>query len=146
VLDLSPEKILILGLLALIVLGPNRLPQAARSLGHILGHLRHMSSSFQDEVRDALSEPAQALGAAASEFRPVNPLDVRRSITDAVTNALTVPPAPGATPTNGTAAPTMPPAGQTPVAPTPATQTPAFWAGSTPPAFPPAAPDDPSLN
>lgn len=133
-LDLSPEKILILGLLALIVLGPSRLPQAARTVGHILGQLRRMSSSFQDEVRDALSEPAQALGAAAPEIRP---LDVRRSLHDAVTNAFTIPPAPGQDQANRSTGPAR---DQVPVQSSPP-RSPA-----TPPTFPPAAPDDPSLN
>jgi sec-independent protein translocase protein TatB len=139
VLDLSPEKILILGLLALIVLGPNRLPQAARTLGHILGQLKHMSSSFQNEVRDALSEPAQALGKAAPE---IHPLDVRRTIHEAVTNTFSIPPASGSDQANRS--PAMG-ADQTPVQSLPAQSLPARSAAA-PPTFPPAAPDDPSLN
>jgi hypothetical protein len=93
-----------------------------------------MSSSFQDEVRDALAEPAQALGAAVPEIRP---LDVRRSIHEAVTNAFTIPPAPGQDQANRLPgpAPEQVPAQSSPPR-----------SAATPPTFPPAAPDDPSLN
>jgi sec-independent protein translocase protein TatB len=89
VFDLSPEKILLLGIIALVVLGPNRLPQAARSLGHVVGQLRRMSASFQTEVRDALADPAEALNATVGDLRPSQ---IRRSVRDAVTSTFTVPP------------------------------------------------------
>ena len=37
VLNFSPEKLFLVGLIALVVLGPNRLPQAARTLGRLVG-------------------------------------------------------------------------------------------------------------
>jgi sec-independent protein translocase protein TatB len=43
-------------LLALIVLGPQRLPEAARKLGHVIGEVRRMASGFQSEMRSALDE------------------------------------------------------------------------------------------
>ncbi len=43
--------------IALIVLGPSRLPDAARSLGRAVSEFRRVSSGLQAEVRDALSEP-----------------------------------------------------------------------------------------
>jgi sec-independent protein translocase protein TatB len=116
--DLSPEKIVVLGFIALIVLGPNRLPQAARSLGRFMGNLRAMSASFETEVRDALSDPSEALNAAVSEFRP---RQIRRSVRGAIASSL-VPPA------------TNPPS-------PPVTPGPAFDGSAAP-----AAPDDPSLN
>ena len=87
-LDLSPEKILVLGVVALVVLGPNRLPQAARTLGRLIGQLRAMSASLQSEVRDALHEPNEVFGAAIAEFHPTQ---IRRSVRQAVTSTL-VPP------------------------------------------------------
>ena len=92
-LDLSPEKIFLLGVIALVVLGPNRLPQAARSLGRMMAQLRRMSASFQAEVRDALAEPTDALSAAAKDF---NPVEIRRTVRDVVTSTFTPMPAPGA--------------------------------------------------
>lgn len=41
-------------LLALIVLGPERLPKAMGQVGRAVGQLRRMSSGFQDEIRRAM--------------------------------------------------------------------------------------------
>lgn len=84
-LDLSPEKILALAFVALLVLGPNRLPSAARSIGRLLGQLRAMSASLQSEVGEALKEPTEAFGSAIAELHP-NSLrrSVRRTVVDTV--------------------------------------------------------------
>ncbi|MCU4184672.1 twin-arginine translocase TatA/TatE family subunit [Acidiferrimicrobium sp. IK] len=66
--NLDPEKLLVIGIFALVVLGPNRLPDAARSAGRLIAQLRRMSGSLQSEVRDALAEPRQALQHAVDEF------------------------------------------------------------------------------
>lgn len=87
-LNFSPEKLFLVGVIALIVLGPNRLPQAARSLGRLVVTLRRMSSGFQDEVRSALAEPTQVVNSAVSEFKIPN---VRQSVRDAVSSTLTTP-------------------------------------------------------
>ncbi len=80
-LNFSPEKLFLVGLIALMVLGPNRLPQAARTLGRFMSELRRMSASFQDEVRGAIGEPTEAFHSAIADFRPMldlQPLDARR--------------------------------------------------------------------
>lgn len=51
------SEILVVLIVALIVLGPNRLPGAARQLGKALQEFRRVSNDFQTEVRDAFSEP-----------------------------------------------------------------------------------------
>ncbi|MDQ3384420.1 MAG: Sec-independent protein translocase protein TatB [Actinomycetota bacterium] len=56
----TPELLVIL-LVALIVLGPNKLPDAARQVGKFVGELRRMSSGFQDELRDAMQEPVSSV-------------------------------------------------------------------------------------
>jgi sec-independent protein translocase protein TatB len=61
VFDLSPEKLLLIGVIALMVMGPDRLPKAARTLGRTLHQLRSLSGSLQTELNDALAEPRQAL-------------------------------------------------------------------------------------
>ena len=52
----TPELLVIL-LVALIVLGPNKLPDAARQVGKFVGEMRRMSTGFQSELRDAMQEP-----------------------------------------------------------------------------------------
>ena len=58
-------------LLALIVLGPQRLPDAARQIGKFMGELRRMSSGFQQELksRPATSRPTPASRAGARRRR-----------------------------------------------------------------------------
>lgn len=43
---------------ALLVLGPERLPEAARQVGRAMAEMRRMSSGFQAEIRDAMQTPA----------------------------------------------------------------------------------------
>jgi sec-independent protein translocase protein TatB len=128
--NFSPEKLFLVAIIALVVLGPHRLPQAARNLGRFMAQLRHMSSSFHDEVRGALSEPMDAFNSAMGDFRPQ---DVPRSVRQALTDTFTVPPSPS--PPSATSSPSSAP----PAPPAPDHQV----RGG--PGFP-VAPDDPSLN
>lgn len=60
--SIGPAEIMVVLLVALIVLGPNRLPDAARSVGRAIGELRRVTSGFQDQMHDAFTgtEPAPA--------------------------------------------------------------------------------------
>jgi TatA/E family protein of Tat protein translocase len=69
VFNVGPEKLLLLFVIALLVLGPTKLPDAARQLGKALGEFRKVSGRLQDEVRDALADPKDALSAAVSDLR-----------------------------------------------------------------------------
>jgi len=69
VFNVGPEKLLLLFIIALIVLGPSKLPDAARTLGRALGEFRRVSGRLQNEVRDALADPKDALSAAVSDLR-----------------------------------------------------------------------------
>lgn len=64
------EVILIL-LVALVVLGPEKLPDAMRRAGHLYGELRRMSQGFQSELRSALDEPMRELRNTADLARSV---------------------------------------------------------------------------
>jgi Tat protein translocase TatB subunit len=57
VLNLGTGEVLVILVVALVVLGPDKLPGAARQVGRWLGELRRLSSGFQAELRDALQEP-----------------------------------------------------------------------------------------
>jgi Tat protein translocase TatB subunit len=57
VLNLGTGEVLVILVVALVVLGPDKLPGAARQAGRWLGELRRFSSGFQSELRDALQEP-----------------------------------------------------------------------------------------
>lgn len=56
-LNLGTGELLVIFLVALVVLGPNKLPEAARQVGRMAAELRRLSSGFQDEMRAAMQEP-----------------------------------------------------------------------------------------
>ncbi|MCD9623078.1 Sec-independent protein translocase subunit TatA/TatB [Rhabdothermincola salaria] len=47
-------EILVILLIALLFLGPERMPDAAKKLGRFLGEARRMTAGFQEEVRSAM--------------------------------------------------------------------------------------------
>jgi sec-independent protein translocase protein TatB len=49
-------ELLVIALVALVVLGPDKLPGAMRQLGSTMGELRRISRGFQTDLRSALSE------------------------------------------------------------------------------------------
>ncbi len=53
--NVGPAEFLVIGLIALIVLGPHRLPLAARQIGKVLGDLRRMSEGFQKEMKSTMA-------------------------------------------------------------------------------------------
>ena len=55
--SLGGAEILVILVVALLVLGPERLPEAARQVGRVMAELRRMSSGFQAEIRDAMQTP-----------------------------------------------------------------------------------------
>ena len=63
-------EIIVILLIALIVLGPDKLPSAARQAGKYLNEFRRMSSGFQSEIRSAMdvlpdTKPSGTPGPAA---------------------------------------------------------------------------------
>ena len=54
--DISFGKILIVGIVALIFIKPQDLPDALRTLGQMVGKLRRMASDFQYQFTQAINE------------------------------------------------------------------------------------------
>lgn len=63
-----PEMLVVL-VVALIFLGPTRLPGAARQLGQAMREFRRVTGDFQAEVRDAFSDPGTFAGPPPLEER-----------------------------------------------------------------------------
>jgi Tat protein translocase TatB subunit len=61
VLNLGTGELLVIFVVALVVLGPNKLPDAARQMGKMMAELRRLSSGFQEEMRAAMQEPPPTL-------------------------------------------------------------------------------------
>jgi sec-independent protein translocase protein TatB len=58
--NIGGGEFLVIALIALIVLGPQRLPEAARQVGKFMGELRRVSSGFQNELKGALDDAERA--------------------------------------------------------------------------------------
>ncbi|CAN5268423.1 hypothetical protein BH18ACT4_BH18ACT4_06070 [soil metagenome] len=54
--NIGAGEMLVIMLVALIVLGPQKLPDAARKVGNVMGEMRRLSSGFQTEMRNALDD------------------------------------------------------------------------------------------
>jgi sec-independent protein translocase protein TatB len=68
---LLSAKFLVLLAIALVVLGPEKLPEAARTVGRVIAELRRISTGLQDQVRDAFegNELAADLASPIQEWR-----------------------------------------------------------------------------
>ena len=59
--DMGFMELMVIGVLALLVLGPERLPKAARTMGLIIGRVRRSVSNFQEDLeRQARTEELKA--------------------------------------------------------------------------------------
>jgi sec-independent protein translocase protein TatB len=63
--SLGGGEVIAILVIALIVLGPEKLPDAIRKFGNIYGELKRMSTGFQSELRDAFDEPMRELRGTA---------------------------------------------------------------------------------
>ncbi len=59
--NLSGSELIFILLLALVVLGPEKLPDAIRRFGKTYGEVKKMTAGFQSELRSALDEPMREL-------------------------------------------------------------------------------------
>ena len=59
--NLQGSEIIFILLLALVVLGPEKLPSAIRRFTQIYGEIRKMGTGFQTELKSALDEPMREM-------------------------------------------------------------------------------------
>ena len=55
--NLGGLEVVVILLVALVVLGPKKLPDAARQVGRALTELKRISGGFQKEMREAMQDP-----------------------------------------------------------------------------------------
>ena len=65
--NLQGGELIIIALLALVVLGPEKLPEAARWFGRMYAQVRRMGDGFTQEFQSAVKEPLDDLRTAVSE-------------------------------------------------------------------------------
>jgi len=134
------SELLIIGIVALVVIGPKELPGALRTLGQWMTKVRRMASEFQNQFHEAMREAELAdlkkevdeMTAKAQSYAHFDPVeDIRKDIESAVTP----PPEFNAPVTEASSAPTSSPAPGTEAAAAPA---PAAPAQASPPDASPA--------
>lgn len=54
--DLGWSELLIIGVVALVVVGPKELPKMFRMAGHVLSVVRKLAGEFQDQFKEAMRE------------------------------------------------------------------------------------------
>lgn len=74
--NVGSGEFLVILVIALVVLGPDRLPEAFRKLGKLSAELRRMSAGFQEELRSALDEPMSQVRGTMEEVRSSLSLDL----------------------------------------------------------------------
>jgi sec-independent protein translocase protein TatB len=116
--DIGWSELLLIGIVALIVIGPKELPGALRTLGIWMGKVRRMASEFQGQFQEAMREAEidqlkkdmDDMASKAQNYAQFDPMeDVRKDIEKSMGD---LPPLdqPAATPEVATA----PPAPDTP--------------------------------
>ena len=60
--DISWGELLIIGVVALVVIGPKELPSVLRTTGLWMGKIRRMANEFQDQFREAMREAERESG------------------------------------------------------------------------------------
>ena len=55
-LDMSWGEVMVIGAVALIVIGPKDLPKALRTVGQMTGKIRRMAAEFQGQFKEAMRE------------------------------------------------------------------------------------------
>ena len=54
--DIGWSELLLIGIVALIAIGPKELPGALRTLGRSISKIRRMAAQFQGQFQDAMRE------------------------------------------------------------------------------------------
>ena len=84
-LDMSWGEMMVIGAVALIVIGPKDLPKALRTLGNMTAKIRRMAAEFQGQFNDAMREAelhdlkkqVEDIGTsvqASTNFDPIEPM------------------------------------------------------------------------
>jgi len=124
--DIGWSELVLIGVVALIAIGPKELPGVLRMVGQWMGKARKMAAEFQGQFQEAMREAEMAdlkksfdeVKEAATGFASNNPLtSLQKDVSDALrVDALDKP-----AETSATAAIEPPATPTTPEAPTPAT-------------------------
>jgi sec-independent protein translocase protein TatB len=83
-IDFGFDKILLIGTVALVVLGPEKLPRTARTIGHLIGKAQRYVADVKSEVNRSIE--LEELKKMKSQFETAA-RDVEQSVQDGVRSA-----------------------------------------------------------
>ena len=87
--DLGWGELVVIGIVALIAIGPKELPTVLRTVGQWMGKIRRMANEFQGQFQEAMREAefadlkkhADDISSSVSEFSNIDPLgDVQKDV------------------------------------------------------------------
>jgi sec-independent protein translocase protein TatB len=130
--NIGGGELAVILLLALVFLGPERLPQAARQLGKFMAEYRRMAAGFKSELQEAIDLP----DATMNDLRQVvdtvrNPLDAINRATQSSPPSIAPLTASGATPPQPPPSSTAPTPAETPDPPATSAEKPVSAGGPT---------------
>jgi sec-independent protein translocase protein TatB len=136
--DIGWGELVLIGIVALIAIGPKELPGALRTLGQWTGKIRRMAGEFQNQFHEAMREAELAdlkkevdeMAAKAQSYAHYDPLDDVRKDIESAAGPL---PDLNAPPPSGTYAAEAPTSTEPAPAPTETTASAALPESSTPP-------------
>jgi sec-independent protein translocase protein TatB len=93
--DIGWGELVVIGIVALIAIGPKELPTVLRTVGRYMGKVKRMSAEFQGQFQEALREAeltdltkhADDLKSTVSEFTNFDPLADKAAPVDTVPDA-----------------------------------------------------------
>jgi sec-independent protein translocase protein TatB len=94
VFNIQGSEMIFLLLIALIVLGPEKLPDAIRKFGRAYSEFKKMANGFQGELRDALDEPMRELRETADAMKSAADFDLGGILNGTSTTPSAAAPAP----------------------------------------------------
>ncbi len=77
-LDFSPEKMLFVFLIVMVLLGPEKLPEISRKIGKVMGELKKVSGGFREEMHKAVNDMTNDSGTSPSPPTDANASDVSK--------------------------------------------------------------------
>ena len=152
--DIDAGKLLIIGVIALVVLGPKELPRVLRQIGNLIGKMRRMAAEFQGQFAEAMrqsemEELKKSVEKVADSARvdinydPIAATDreIRAALEDKPASSSASSPASSSAASPASASAADPALGMEPPAPPQIIDAAAFGPGTTPAAPPAPAPD-----
>lgn len=106
-MNLGPLEVIVIFIVALLVFGPNKLPEMGRQVGKAVREFRKFQSSFNNEFRDFIDEPSAPAQKAQTPSTP----GAGSQAAESASTSNPSPTGPSPAPTSGPAVPLRPAGG-----------------------------------